>query len=170
MTCHILGLGPSIHNYKPDGNFSIGCNDSFKYHPSNYLICVSGLGPERDRVVMESRPEKLFAFRPPYNRHPAYQYIGQIHPWRDDRPNRLDKGIIYSSNNTPFISCVIAHNLGYKEIVLWGVDFTDHPNIKDTALEVAKGHFLQLNVSLSKMGTRLYLGSGGSCLPLPLWT
>lgn len=170
MTCHILGLGPSIHDYKPDGNFSIGCNDSFRYHPSNYLICVSRLSPERTRVVMDSRPEKLLAYTGPFVNHPAYQYIAHSLPtWRMDRENRLDQGIIWSSNNTPFIACVVAHNLGYKEIVMWGVDFIEHPLIKDGALEVAKSHFLQLYVALSKIGTSLYLGNAKSCLSLPLW-
>lgn len=169
MTCHILGLGPSIHDYKPNGDFSIGCNDTFKHHPSNYLICISSLSAERDKIVMNSRPEKLLAFRNPYIHHPAYHYIGQMHAWRNDRPCRLDKGMIWTSNNTPFIACVVAHNLGYKEIVLWGVDLIDHPNIKESALETAKRDFLQLNAALSKIGSRLYLGSGKSCLPLPLW-
>lgn len=169
MIAHILGLGPSIHDYKPDGSFSIGCNDSFKHHPSNYLVCVSRLPAERLKTVMDCRPEKLLGFTPPYNHHPAYEYIGQMHPWRNDRPCRLDKGMIWTSNNTPFIACVIAHNLGYKDIVLWGVDFIDHPNITGESLDKTKCDFLQLHTTLSKIGTSLYLGNGKSCLPLPLW-
>lgn len=171
MICHILGLGPSIVNYKPDGNFSIGCNDSFRYASSNLLIVVSHLSQERTRIVETSRPEKLLSFMPQWSHHPNYEYIGQIHRWRTDRPeiNRLDKGKIYTSNNTPFIACSVAFNLGYKEIVLWGVDFTDHPNIREGALETAKKDFESMQQAFQKNAASLFLGSKGSVLNLPLW-
>lgn len=171
--CHCFGLGPTIHSYKPDGNFSIGCNDSFRYHPSNYLVCVSRLSSERNKIIMASTPEKLLSFTNPYIHHPAYEHIGHhCTPWRNDRPNPLDKGIIWTSNNTPFISCVIAYNLGYREIVLWGVDFIDHPSIRDDedkSLDRAKLDFTQLSEAFAKNNCGLYLGSSGSALKLPLW-
>jgi hypothetical protein len=171
MTCHILGLGPSIVNYRPDGDFSIGCNDSFRYSPSNILIVVSNLSQERTRIVEQSRPEKLLSFMPEWSHHPNYEYIGQLHRWRTDRPerNRLDKGKVYHSNNTPFISCSVAFNLGYKEIVMWGVDFIDHPNIKGTSLETAKKDFNSMHEGFKENGVSLYLGSEGSTLNIPIW-
>lgn len=171
MICHIHGLGPSIVNYKPDGNFSIGCNDSFRYAQSNLLIVVSHLSQERTRIVDQSRPEKLLSFMPQWHHHPNYEYIGELHKWRSDRPerNRLDKGKLYHSNNTPFIGCSLAFNLGYRQIVLWGVDFIDHPNIKDGALITAFEDFNSLQAAFQKNGASLYLGSEGSVLDLPLW-
>lgn len=170
MICHILALGPSIKHYKPDGNFSIGCNDSFKHHPSNYLICVSRLSPERDRIVMDSKPEKLLAFKPPYISHPAYEYIGQVHRWRPDMGQRLDKGYTYYSNNTPFIACSVAFNLGYRTLVLWGVDFTDHPNINGESLQKTVQDFVTMSEAMRKAGATIYLGAEGSVLPFPIFS
>lgn len=170
--CHVLGCGPSIVNYKPDGNFSIGCNDSFRYAESNYLIVVSlHFSQERHRIIETSRPQKLLSFLAEWTHHPCYEYIGQLHKWRADRPdrNRLDKAKIYHSNNTPFISCSLAYNLGYREIVLWGVDFIDHPNINGQSLESAKHDFDSMQEAFKKNGASLYLGCEGSTLNLPQW-
>lgn len=168
-TAHIVALGPSVKNFKPDGNLTIGCNDCFKYVPTDYLIVVSILDYERQRIVMNSRPKKLLSFMPVWVSHPNYEFIGQMHPWRQDRPNRLDKRILYHSNNTPFIQCSLAFNLGYKKIVLWGVDFMDHPILKDEALERTWIDFSQLQSGFLENNASMYLGSSGSVLDLRQW-
>lgn len=169
MICHIHGCGPSIEHFTPDGNYIIGCNDSWRYWACHQLVVVSTLSAERAQIVEDARPEKLLSGMARWSQHPSYEYIGQLHPWRQDRENRLDKGLIYYSNNTPFICSVIAFNLGFSEIVLWGVDFTNHRHIRDTPLEDAKRDFAQLNQEVSKRNCSLYLGISGSVLPLPQW-
>lgn len=167
--CHIHGLGPSIKSYKPDGNFSIGCNDSFRHHPSDYLIVVSRISVERANVIRASRPEKLLCNGMPiWMDHPAYEYIGQLHFWKSERPNNINKGMIFASNNTPFIACSLAYNLGYRKIVLWGVDFTDHPLLNGETLNKTVVDFYQLQQEFLKNGASMHLGIKGSILDLPL--
>ena len=170
MICHCLALGPSIKNFKPDGNFTIGCNDVARYHLPDVLMVVSSLPPERAEIVRASRPKKLLSHMPFWVSHPSYEYIGSnMHPWRQNDKNRLDKGIIYTSNNTPFMCCSWAFNQNYREIVLWGVDLMDHPLLRDSALERTWTDFSQLQEAFLKNNASMYLGSPGSVLDLPAW-
>lgn len=168
---HIHGLGPSIKDFKPDGNFIIGVNDSWRYWISDYLIVMNVFRnePQRTQIVWESHPKKLFSHVPGWARHPNYEYIGSTHPWRPDRPQSLNKGLIYHSNNSPFIGASMAFNLGFREIVLWGVDFTSHPIIKGDLLDRVKEDFETFGQAIGKLGVKLFLGSEGSVLSLPQW-
>lgn len=169
-TCHILGLGPSIKHFKPDGNLTIGCNDIFRICPVDFLIVVSVLPADRNDIVWRSRPKKLLSFLPAWASHPAYEYMGILHPWRQDRKNPMNKGMIYHSNNTPFIQASYAFNMGYKNIVLWGVDLMDHPLLRDQALEKTWTDFKQLQAAFLENDCSMYLGSSGSVLSLPPWS
>jgi hypothetical protein len=167
--CNIIGLGPSLKSYRPDGNFSIGCNDCFRSVETDYLVCVSRLPTERSVFVQNARPKKLLSMMPIYKSHPCYEYIGNLHPWKEYRPNNITKGMVFFSNNTPFIACSIAYNLGYREIVLWGVDFTDHPHLNGGALNKTVVDFDQLQKEFEKNNASMYLGCQGSILNLNQW-
>lgn len=166
-TCHVIGMGESLKNFKPDGNLTIGCNDCFRKVPTDLLIVVSFLPPDRAQIVTNSRPEKLLSFMPEWTKHPCYQYIGLMTPWNQTRKNVMHKKVLYHSNNTPFIACSLAFNMGFKKIVLWGVDFMDHPILKDEALERTWVDFSQMQGAFKENGASMYLGSSGSVLDLP---
>lgn len=167
--CHIVGIGPSLKHYKRDGNFSIGCNDCFRYVETDYLVVVSNLDPKRAAVVNASRPKKLLTFLSRWATHPSHEHIGQLHPWKSHRANMMNQGIVHSSNNTPFICASLAYNMGYREIVLWGVDFTDHPYLRGEALNKTVVDFDQLQKEFVKNGASMFLGSPGSILSFDLW-
>lgn len=170
MIAHVLALGPSIKSFKPDGNFTIGCNDIAKHFTPDVLMVVSTLSHDRAEIVRVSEPKKLLSHMPYWVSHPSYEYIGSdMMPWRNDRPNRMDKKIMWTSNNTPFMCAVWAFNQGYDEIVLWGVDLLDHPLLKDSALEKTWTDFSQLQEAMKENKASMYLGSPGSVLDLKQW-
>lgn len=168
MTCHVLGLGPSIKSFRPDGNLTIGCNDIYRYHETDIVIVVSNLPYNRAIFVHNARPKMLLSHMPRWYAHPSFERLPEMLHWRSDRENVLKNGI-FKSTNTPFIAATYAFSLGFTEIVLWGVDFTDHPLIKDTYLETTKLHFSQLQEALLKNRASMFLGNSGSTLNLPLW-
>lgn len=169
MTCHVLALGPSIHDFRPDGNTTIGCNDIYRHFETDYLFVVSSLPPARANFVENARPKKLFSSMPRWSNHSCYEYIAhKMTPWRENRPNVLGEWIYYS-NNTPFIQASWAFNQGFKEIVLWGCDFTDHPLLREEALLKTYFDFQQLQKAMVEKGASMYLGNPGSILSLPTW-
>lgn len=170
MIAHVLALGPSIKDFKPDGNPTIGCNDIFRYHETDYLFVVSYLPPPRANFVENARPKKLFSSMPRWANHPCYEYIAhKMTPWKENRQNKLGEWIYYS-NNTPFIQASWAFNQGFKEIVLWGCDFTDHPLLKDEAITKTYFDFQGLQKAMQEKGCSMFLGSAGSVLDLPLYS
>jgi len=56
--------------------------------------------------------------------------------------------------------------LGFKEIVLWGVDFIDHKHI--TAIESVPA-FSEFSQAVQKQGINIYKGHHLSKLNLPVW-
>lgn len=169
MICHVLGLAPSVREFKPDGNTTTGCNDIFRHFEVDYLFVVSSLPYERAKFVENARPKKLFSSMPRWSHHPAYDYIAdKMTPWRDNRKNELGQWIYYS-NNTPFIQASWAFNQGYKEIVLWGCDFTDHPLIIDEQVTRTYFDFQGLQKAMKEKGASMFLGNSGSILSFETW-
>jgi hypothetical protein len=167
MIAHVLGLAESVRDFKPDGNVTIGCNDIYRYFETDYLFVVSALSPARANFVENARPKKLFSTMSRWSAHPCYEYIAhKMTPWKENRPNTLGEWIYYS-NNTPFIQASWAFNQGFKEIVLWGCDFTDHPLLKDDAIIKTYFDFQGLKKAMKEKGVSMYLGSPGSVLDLP---
>lgn len=167
MTCHVLGLGESVHSFLPDGNPTLGCNDIYRYFETDYLFVVSSLPPARANFVENARPKKLFSSMTRWSAHPKYEYIGtKMSVWRQNRPNKLGE-IIYYSNNTPFIMASWAFNQGYRKIVLWGCDFTDHPMLNGDELIRTYVDFKQLQKAFKENGASMFLGNSGSILNLP---
>lgn len=168
MTCHILGLGPSIADYKPDkSHITIGVNDIYRHHETDFLFVISRLSPPRAVFVENARPRILFSQMPQWRNHPRYHPL-ETRLWNGNRPNPLNE-TVFHSNNTPFVAASWAYRHGFTEIVLWGVDFTNHPFINGEQLDICKRDFSQLQNQFLEKGCSLYLGSPGSVLDLPLW-
>jgi hypothetical protein len=174
MTCHIIGLGPTAKHWNREG-FSIGVNDCFRNHPTDLLVVVNTFKDyNRTKIVQDSRPKALLSYLAFWASHPCYKFIGHFNPWK----GKLRRGELYYSNNSPFMAASYAFNLGYDDIVLWGVDFTDHPVINDrnrvndngpTTLQKTLNDWESFTEELSKQNCRVYLGIKGSLLNLPLW-
>ena len=78
------------------------------------------------------------------------------------------------SHTSPFPAMSLAYLLGYKEIVLWGVDFVTHkawnPQ-KPEQLNTQLSEYKELVRALDELGVKVWLGHTGSMLGefLPLY-
>jgi hypothetical protein len=167
---HIIGCGESAKNWDGIG-FSIGVNDCFRYHKTNYLLIINApnkFTPERMQVIRNSEPDKVFCHTMLWKQYfPNMEYItlqaftsGQIRP-----------GMLYHSSTSPFAAMSLAYNIGAKEIILWGVDFKTHkhyhPGTQELKSELWKYNFFI--EALEAKGTKVYQGCVGSELKLPVW-
>ncbi len=167
MIANVIGLG-STWNMWPGTGFSIGVNDIFSRVKTNNLVVVNSFKqyPERLEIIEQSRPEVLWSNMSCWKTHPNYQQL-KIQSWG----GILSPGKVYYSNNSPFIAATLAYSLGYRKIILWGVDFNDHKIIaKGTGMYLkAIRDFKSLQNVLLKNGASLYLGCEGSALDLEVW-
>lgn len=171
MICHILGLGESCKHWDGTG-YSIGVNDIERYGiKTDRLIVVNGFRkyPDRLKTVLASRPKDgLYSQIASFTHHPNYKHIGSMQRWKE---GLLKKGVLYHSSSSPFIALSMAHNMGFKEIVLWGVDMVDHPIIKNNTLRKELRMFETFCKALLKEGTKVYIGTSFGALKdiLPVW-
>lgn len=146
-TIHVIGLGETAKDFKKDGNWTIGVND---VQGCDMQVCV-----DRPQVFTI---ERELAIRNLNN----LCFYSQLDDWRTIRGfqkinlkniaahNDRWSDYIPSSNNSPFVACGIAYYLhDATEIKLWGVDFNDHPHIKDEMREQAVKDYGLLNKKLN---------------------
>lgn len=168
--CNILACGQTVTNWDGQG-YSIGVNDCWKYGIiTDRLIVVNSLTkwPDRRSIVLRSTPKDgLYSQISSFNHHPNYKHIGPMQRWR----SKIAQGTLYHSSTSPFIGISMAHNMGFKEIVLWGVDFINHPNVKGNTLTREIMYYETFSKALLKEGTKVYLGSEFGALKeiLPIW-
>lgn len=146
MTIHIIGLGDTAKGFKPDGNITIGVNDVVG---CGRQVCVdrpSVFSDERLETIKGLPVETFFTHLDDWDYLPRVTKIKLKNiSAHNDRWNEF----IPSSNNSPFIACGVAyHFYGATEIRLWGVDFNDHPNIKNEMREQAVRDYALLNGKL----------------------
>lgn len=172
MIAHIIALGPTSTNWDGTG-YSIGVNDIFgRGIVTDRLIVVNGFNkwPDRRKVIMNSRPKDgLYSQISTFIHHPNYKHIGSMQRWKE---RNFKPGILYYSSSSPFIALSMAHNLGYREIVLQGVDMIDHPTLKNNNLQREVRQFETVSKVLLKEGTKVYIGTSFGALKdiLPVWS
>ncbi len=158
----VLGCGPSGADWDGKG-FCIGVNDCLKFgKPVSALVCVNWkFEVPREKIIRETVAPEGFYSQSDYWCHQPY--FKQIHTdyFKVYKPYDLKK--IYHSRTSPFIAISLAAYLGHKEIVIYGVDFDDHPIIKDDALEFEISQYLNLIRFLEKEGIKVYLGVAKGC-------
>lgn len=149
MLVHVIGLGSTAKYFKPDGNITVGVNDVVG---CDYQVCVdrpNGFNKSRLDTINRVRAKAF------YTHLDEWRYIHgytKINLKNINAHNGRWNEFIPSSNNSPFVACGIAfHFLGATEIRLWGVDFNDHPNIKDEMREQAVRDYALLNKKLNGM-------------------
>ncbi len=152
---------------------SIGVNDAWKFGKhTDILLTVNAFKsePERQSIVANSRPKEFYSNLNFWKTHPNYKelvirrFSGEV---------RFDK-IYHSSTHmgtSPFIAISLAAHKGYKEIVLYGVDFTSHKTMHGNILEKEVKAYLKFITELGKFGVKVYLYSnyGAFQNKLPVW-
>lgn len=173
MRIHVLGLGKSLEEYKPNAEISIGVNDIFSRIETDFIVCIdppNRFTDQRIETINNSTPVKFFTNRNEWEHVKGYHLI-TLNPVRGSVKELRSDKICYS-NNSPFVACVMAYKLGAKEIVLHGVDFVDHHALsKSEQFSRAMNDFKKLNDELKKYRVKLFVSSKYSTLSefLPLY-
>jgi hypothetical protein len=170
MIAHVIGCGSTALNWNGEG-FSIGCNDCWRFgHPTNHLLLINSpsvFAPDRLKIIQDSCPDVFWSHVKSWEKRPDYKFIGPMVAFH----KRFTPGHIYFSNSSPFTAVTLAYKLGYRQFILWGVDFMNHKSInqENGTLHKALSDFHFLQEGLLKNGASMHLGSKGSALDLPIW-
>ena len=175
-TIHVLGLGPSLSHYKPDGNTTIGVNDIWKHHKTDYVVCVDvpkRFDKDRLKTIIDCKPHEFYTCYPKDWNGLRNNTGLKLAPIRGSVGTLTDRNQICFSNNSAFVATVMAYHLRAKRIILHGVDFTGHKNLSDPIIQrSAIDHFVKLFFALNKWGVNLMVGSKESLLStkMPIWS
>ncbi len=162
MKCSIIGCGETGALWDGSG-YSIGVNDCWKFgKPTDCLVVVNSLSedPARQQMVISSRPKDgFFTNLNRWAKHPNYRQMvlrsysgGAVVTFPDSDPARC-----YHSTTSPFIAISLAANKGFKEIVLYGVDFVSHKVVKDKLLEREIKMYVKFITEFEKIGVKIYI-------------
>jgi hypothetical protein len=172
-TVFVLGLGETLKFFKDWGKPCIGVNDIWAKVRTEIIVCVDApfkFDERRRKVIANSDPEIFFSQTTDWKA----QFPETFKKIKLENPKGVFKeGVIYQSCNSPFVACSIAFNLGFKNIVLYGVDFNTHKKLKGHyILKSIHEDFTWLNNKLKERGVNMYVGHRASRLidVLPLWT
>lgn len=173
MICNIIGCGESASKWDGNGD-SIGVNDSFKFgHRIQNLVLLnepSEFEPDRLETILKTNPDRLFTCYRSWAK-PQYQFKSVTHfnynVWQGQLAS---KGKYQTSRTSPFGAISVAYNLGYDEIILWGVDFRTHKVWHNGNHNFAKEikNYKQLAAELKKKDVIVY-SSEPSILKLPVY-
>jgi hypothetical protein len=171
-TVFVLGLGETLKFFRDYDKPTIGVNDIWSRVRTEIIVCVDApfkFDEKRKRIISGSDPSTFYS---------------HLYDWKAQFPETFSKiklnnpggefkeKLIYQSNNSPFVACSIAYTLGFKNIVLYGVDFNSHKKLNgyDTLKRINKD-FLWLNENLKTRGVNMFVGHRASKLSdiLPLW-
>lgn len=172
MTVNIIGCGETTKNWDGSG-VSIGVNDCWKYgKPTQSLMLLNhntSFSPERMKTITSSTPQIMYTHLNEWQKYFPISFKKiNIEQWSN---GKLSKDKIFYSKTSPFCAISLAYCLGYDKIILWGVDFVDHPYYSPGKhnFEGEKLRYHALVASLAKEGVKVYAGSYGSTLGLPVY-
>ena len=167
MIISIIGCGQSAKDWhKTPCDLSIGVNDCLKFgHQTDWLVVVNAVNkftpkPKngyQDRLftITRSRPKRFFCHNGAWKQYFTNAELLQLYPFR----GTVKKGKIYFSKTSPFVAMNLAYEAGATDIILWGVDFLDHPNVKDKILKSELMEYKRLFDALEGKGVRCWIGS-----------
>ena len=143
MRVAILGLGPSLKDYKESSNYDIvlGVNDIAKHHTIDYLLILDpakNFTEDRLQTIRNSKPKKglitsinLAAdykeFNPIIIKEPLRKMIGPTL-----QHERIDNAWIFPASRTSTFAGIIYafRYLHATYIKVYGMDLTNHKHIK----------------------------------------
>jgi len=162
MGSSLLSYSKVAHNHA----IVIGVNDIAKYHPVDYLILIdppSRFTKERMDVICNT-DARIITIYYDWEKYLDFIYKVEVAPIRSDI-SMLDSDYYVYSSNSPYVAAVHAYKLGASEIVMYGVDFTNHKHLSgDEKIKRIKGDFYALYQALLERGVKLYIGSPDTVL------
>jgi hypothetical protein len=160
MRCNIIGCGPTGAHWDGSG-YSIGVNDCWKFgHPTDCLVVVNSFRelPSRYSLIVNSTPKDgFYSSLSSWSRHPNYKQIS-LRPYSGgDVSIQGRPEVLVHTRTSPLIAMHLAAKKGYTDLVLYGVDFADHPHVHGAELDREKKMYLKFIAALEKLGVRVYL-------------
>jgi hypothetical protein len=157
----VLGLGSSIEEFDHK-DFSIGCNDIWKYHHSEAVVVCDypkAFTVDRLKTINDSKPEIFYSQIVDWDTRVDFKKIDII-PGYPNGVIDLNRGI-YKSFCSPYVAVQIAYKYHFAtEIHLYGVDLINHPNLISLTKEI-KGHFQYLKMALELKGCKMVVHGNG---------
>jgi len=171
-TYSIIGCGSTAKDWIPRGH-SIGVNDAWKFgHPTDYLVVVNSpfkFHPRLDnkytdrlKVITDSKPKRFFCHNNNWKKwFPEAELLGLR-----NFVGTYKKGRIYSSKTSPFVAITLAVREGATEIILWGIDMTNHhtysPGKRSFSIEF--DYYKMLFEQLENCGVKVWIGNENTVL------
>lgn len=170
MIASIVACGESAREwYKTPCDLSIGVNDCVKLgHQVDYLVCVNA--PDKftpkakngfsDRLatITNSQPKRFLCHNNNWKRLIPKAEMIPLKPFSGS----VLKGRYYKSSTSPFVAITAAFSEGATDIILWGVDLLNHPNIKNKLLSSEISAYKRLFDALQQKGVNVWLGNPNS--------
>lgn len=127
--CVVLGNGTSVTSYvKQEGDFTIGVNDICKFMTPNILLIVD----TRKQFKSEERAREIedtdcihFVRDEEWNFKKGKSYMFKL-GCKGQFVNFDNKEVIDTGYDSPYMACILAAKLRFKEIAIIGVDYTDN--------------------------------------------
>ncbi len=170
MLINVIGLGESAIKWNGSGD-SIGVNDAYRWgHQLQRLLILNAphefTAEERDYIRQTKATSTYTCYREWTKLIPdlvTFDYS----VWQ----GQLKNNAYQTSKTSPFCAVSIAYNLGYDEIVLWGVDFKTHPiwHAKNPAYYTEVKNYQDLAVRLKEKGITVYHCEEKNVLGLPVY-
>lgn len=167
-TVFVLGLGETLKFFYDYDKPKIGVNDIYRKVKTEVVVCVDNPGkfiPDRLDVIKNSTPKIFFSHLPKLE-----QLVKSFH-WNaplisvNHRVTIFKDNTIYSSNNSTFVACSLAHVMGFRNIVIYGADFNTHSKLKgEYAINKIVNDFAWLHQNLESKGVNLMVGHRASRL------
>jgi len=128
-TFALLGLGESLSDYSGKEDFSIGVNDIWKFHKTDYVVCVDPperFSSERLKTINECKPIKFFSHLEAWSTIHNFNKIDLRSPrgTADYYSDKISYGIM-----SPLSAMILACKLGATSITVYGVDLATHPRL-----------------------------------------
>lgn len=170
MIAAVIACGETAKLWKGEG-YSIGVNDCWRHGLiTDRIVVVNGMRkyPDRLKTILSCTPKDgLYSHIVGFCHHPNFKHIGSMQRWK----GVYKPGVLYHASSSPFIALSMAHNMGFKEIVLYGCDMVSHQTLKNNTLKREMQCFESFSKALLKEGTNVYLGSEFGALKeiLPIW-
>lgn len=153
-TVNILGLGPTLKNYKKDKNLTIGVNDICTFIKVDVLVLQD---PPYNFTY--SRYENIYSLPPAlevFSSQPQWSNIFEVKPVYGIHEN-IKPGL----DSTYLAIKVAVAYFDAKVINLYGVDFTGHPELTPK-LEKLLSQYEELALVLKQKGITLTCQKGSA--------
>lgn len=172
MIVSVVGCGDSAKEwYKTPCDLSIGVNDCVKHgHEVDWLCVINAPGKftmkskngwqDRLFTITNSKPKKFFCHNANWKPYFPHAEFLALKPFMTS----IKKGNVYKSKTSPIAAISLAFNAGATDILLFGVDFLNHPNFQGKMLKSELHEYQRLFWCLEEHGVRCWLGNVNSAL------